>query len=59
MDPTTRKKLCKFYISSESAEMVADMELALNSFANGHQTSAELLAQAINAFDADARIPEQ
>ena len=31
----------------------------LNRFASGHKTSAELLAQAINAFAAYARIPKQ
>ena len=31
----------------------------LNRFANGYKTSAELLAQAINAFAAYARIPKQ
>ena len=31
----------------------------LNRFANGYKTSAELLAQAINAFAANARIPKQ
>jgi len=34
-------------------------QYVLNRFANGHQTSAELLAQAINAFAAHASIPRQ
>jgi hypothetical protein len=33
-------------------------QYVLNRFANGHQTSAELLAQAINAFAAHASIPK-